>query len=227
MAKRRPRRGFSFDVGFTLDGPEGITEKVEQATSELQQVEGKYGELVLDKLREPARIVTDLQKQPVANIDAQLDGITSTVNDLQSRVESDVLGKLGSVGEKLDYLGIVAAPPVDGGPLVADASQPAAMTSDGLPGPELLRAPVEPAPVAQFDMVRGERFIPLPQVGPGGPAPPLPGQPGAGRPWPPLPGPGQQSVIHIYLCCDTLRFVVWSPLMGVDAPARCTRIWTA
>lgn len=227
MAKRRPKRGFQFDVGFTLDGPEGITEKVEQATADLQQVEGKFGELVLDKLREPARIVTDLQKQPVAEIDARLDSVTSTVNDLQSRVESDLLGKLGSVGEKLDYLGIVAAPPMDGGPLVADAAQPATEASDGLPVPELLRAPVEPATVAQFDMVQGERFVPLPRVvDPRVPAAPPAGIPPQGN-WPPIPRNGVQSSVEVWMNCDTLEFFVWSPLMRVNVPPRTVMVWFA
>ena len=208
MAKRRPKKGFQFDVGFSLDGPEGITEKVEQATSELQQVEGRFGDMVLDKLREPAKIITDLQKQPVAGIDAQLDTVTSTVSDLQSRVESNVLGQLGSVGEKLDYLGIVAAPSDAEGTFAAVADLPATSATGPAPAPGSLRAPVEQGGIANSNMQQGEQIPPAAMV-----APLAFGiQPGAGGP-PPVFGAGWQ----VMACCDTGKFEIWPP-PGVPGP---------
>lgn len=110
MGKGNRRSGFKFDVGFVVPGPDGITEAVERATGDVQKLEKALYEVQQSRLREPAKVLSDLQTKAAMSIDESLAAPAALSQDFDARINLAIDHALSDSIYQADQFDTGAAP---------------------------------------------------------------------------------------------------------------------
>lgn len=206
VAKRSNKRGFSFDVGFQLDGPPEITPAVEQATQDMLKLVNVVPDQIQSTLKS-AGTQYGLLQQPIANtIDRSLEAAQAGLNEVQAVVDSAVIGKVGEAAHLAELVGITPAAGADvtdsiGNGNVTGGVEPPAPAAADCPPNAMCILPTIPPPVPP---IIGQPGVPAP---PNARVPPQP-PPMVRIPVPPVHGGGNWTV---YGCCDTGKLEAYPP----------------